>query len=396
MIIRAKVVEYSNLMENTLRDWVMGLLIVLTGGAAAEAAFAEWSPPETITPPEGKWRTCYNSAGAVASDGRGNLHVVFFEEAGTAAYYRRFDGAAGRWEAPLRLDEATGRDAALVAAADGRLHIFFKSGRALCHRVGEPIGTWGPPEYIKIPNRTPALPAPLALPTGDVAVAMVAERAHRPPAEIWYTVWRTEEGTFDPPVRLSEEPANLGGWTPTVALFRGELHVVWRDDRSGEFDLYESVFDGSTWTGPFRLTSDPASTFHPRLVVDGNDTLRLFFMDRRGGRAAIWEKEWDGERWTADRLLFDGGGEAYHPTTARTPDGRLLLFWEDTRETPAAEIFYAAFSEGAWTEPRRISRSPGVASGCASAAVTPSGEIAVVYTEGGRVRVQTLAAGATD
>jgi hypothetical protein len=378
-------------MKKNVRYSALGLLIVFTGGT--EAA---WSPAETISPPDENWSTCFNFASAVASDDRGDLHVVFCEESGTAAYYRRFDRAAGRWESPFRLDESGGGAAALAIGTDGSLHVFFKSGRSLCHRRRKAAGDWDEASYLAVDGYTPNMPSPLALPNGDVALAMIAERSHTPPAEIWYTRWQRERGAFDPPVRLSGAPLNLGSWMPTLALYRDELHVAWRDDRSGEFDLYESVFDGSEWAGPFRLTSDPASTFHPHLVADENDTLRLFFMDRRGGRPAIWEKEWDGARWTADRPLFDGGGEAHHPTSARTPDGRLLLFWEDTRETPAAEVFYAAFSDGAWSKPRRISRSPEVASVRASAAVTPSGEIAVVYTEGGRVRIQTLAAGTTD
>jgi hypothetical protein len=354
---------------------------------------AAWSAPETLSPAEGgPWNVCYNFASAVTADDQNNLHAVFFEEPGKRVYYRRYDRAAASWDPAVRLDEYGGRDAALTLGTDGSLHVFFKSRRALCHRRRNPAGDWSDPYYLRIDDRTPGFPSPLPLPGGGVALAMVAERAHTPPAEIWFTTRRRETGTFDPPVRLSGDPVNSGAWMPTLALYEGDLHVVWRDDRSGEFDVYGRVKRGSTWTETARLTDDPARTYHPRLAVDPDGVLCLFFMDGRSGHPAIWEKEWTGEGWTAEQVLFDGGAEAHHPTTARTADGRLLLFWEDTRETPGAEIFYAVLSDGAWSEPRRISNSPDEASAHTSAAVTPDGEVVVAYAEEGKVLLQRFTA----
>ncbi|MGD8718643.1 MAG: sialidase family protein [Candidatus Zixiibacteriota bacterium] len=370
------------------------LLIALALALLPCPGLPAWTAPETLSPAAGgRWNVCYNFASAVTADAENNLHAVFFEEPGKRVYYRRYDRAAASWDPALRLDEYGGRDAALTLGSDGTLHVFFKSRRALCYRRRSPDGDWSDPYYLRIDDRTPGFPSPLPLPDGDVAVAMVAERAHTPPAEIWLTTWRRATDVFDPPVRLSDDPVKSGAWMPTLAIHEGDLHVVWRDDRSGEFDLYGRVKRGANWMETARLTDDPARTYHPRLAVDPEGVLRLFFMDRRNGNPAIWEKEWTGEGWTAERVLFDGGAEAHHPTTVRTTDGRSLLFWEDTRETPGAEISYAVFSDGAWSKARRISDSPEKASVHTSAAVTPDGEVVVVYAEEGEILLQRLAPG---
>jgi len=370
------------------------VLRILAFATAATTATAAWSPPETISPSGGKWATCYNFASAVVADGEGNLHAVFFEDTGAAAYYRRYGRAAARWDPPFRLDESGGRDAAIIVGAGGELHVFFKAGAALCHRVGDAGGNWGPCEYLTVPDHRLGFPSPLALPSGDVALAMVAERKAGGPAYIWFTTWRRDAASFDAPVRLSDTSGALGSWMPTLARFRGELRVAWRDDSSGEFELYERSFDGMLWRPARRLTFDPAPTFHPRLAVDGGGSLRLFFMDRRGGRAAIWEMVDDGRGWGREHVLYDGGGAAHHPDVAPTPDGRRLLFWEDTRGGARKEIYFGALGGGVWSAAARVTSSPATDSGCPSAAVTADGEVAVVYVENGeRVCVQRLPLG---
>ena len=358
---------------------------------AATTAAAGWSPPETISPVGDGWATCYNFANAIAADRAGNLHAVFFDETEAAVYYRRFDRAAGRWDSLVRLDESGGRDAAVIAGAGGELHVFFKAGAALCHRVGDAGGTWGPPEYLVAPGYRLAYPSPLALPSGDVALAMVAQEPSGPPASIWFTTWRRDAARFDAPLRLSETGGVLGSWMPTLAYFGGEIRAVWRDDSSGEFELYERVFDGARWRLARRLTFDPAPTFHPRLDVDGEGALRLYFMDRRGGRAAIWEMADGGGGWGPERVLYAGGGAAHHPNVAAAPDGRRLLFWEDTRGGEFKEVYFGALCGGVWSAAARVSPSSAADSAGPSAAVTAAGEVAVVYAEGGeRVCVQRL------
>jgi hypothetical protein len=366
------------------------VLRAFAGAAAALPAFAGWSPPETISPPAGEWRTCYNFARALVADRYGNLHAVFFQTEGAAAYYRRYDRAAGRWEPSYRLDEQGGRDAAIIADTRGELHTFFKAGSTICHRVGDEAGRWGLAEYVAESGWRFGQPSPLALPSGDVALAMVGERVTGRPAHIWFTVWRRATQGCEPPVLLSETTGENGSWMPSMAYYQGRIRLVWRDDSTGEFEVYERTHDGSRWTPTRRLTHDPAPTFHPRLAVDGDGVLRLLFMDKRTGNPAIWEMVDRSGGWGPEHFLYDGGGRAYHPNVALAPTGQLLTFWEDNRETARHEIYFGSLFGGAWSAAGRVSRTPEADSTLASPAVT-SREVAVAYAQSpGKVCVQRL------
>jgi len=364
--------------------------LVVGALAAALPALAGWSPPETISPPAGDWRTCYNFARALVADGDGNLHAVFFENEGAAAFYRRYDRAAGRWEPSYRLDEQGGRDAAIIADARGELHVFFKAGSAMCHRVADDAGRWGVREYVAESGCRFGQPSPLALPSGDVALAMVGEPVAGRPTHIWFTIWRRETQGLEPPVRLTESTGENGSWMPTMAYFQDEIRLVWRDDSTGEFEVYERKYDGSRWTPTRRLTYDPAPTFHPRLAVDGDGVLRLLFMDKRTGNPAIWEMVDRGGGWGPEHVLYDGRGRAHHPNVALAPTGQLLAFWECARESAERGIYFGSLFGGVWSEAGPVGPTPGADSTLASPAVTGR-EIAVAYAQSpGKVCVQRL------
>lgn len=368
------------------------MFLFLMGGIGAGAfCLAGWSEPEVVSPPWGEWSTGYNFVSNIVATADGDLHVAFFGWDGGDVYHRRYDAAAHAWRELTRLDEGGGgRDAAIILGAAGEPHVFFMAGWRICHRIWTGSG-WTPPEYLMITGWHLAFPSPLLLPDGDIALAFVGSPLPAGKAHIWFTTWREGSG-FAPPERLSETTGPLGSWMPTLIFHEGILRCAWRDDSSGEFDVYERVREGGVWGRVTQLTNNPARTYHPRYAVDGGGTLRLFFMDARGGRPAIWEKIFRAGAWEAEHVLYDGGAEAYHPNVCLLRDGRLLLFWEDTRVNNQADIFYGVLTAGVWSEAYRVSRTLATTSIYASAAESPEGYVATVYTEDEKdVVVQRLA-----
>jgi hypothetical protein len=367
--------------------------------AFAAAARAEAPAPETISP-AGKWRLSYNYGSALAATANGDLHAVFFERDCFGVYYRRYDRAAGAWGTPIRVDEKEGGNAAIVVTPDDRPHVFFAAGGPIGHWVSDGAERWEPVQYLEVPGARLNFPSPLVLPSGDVAVGMTLERSPGQPPNIAYTVWRAGTGAFEPVTEISAATGAEGSWMPALAYWRGQIHAVWRDDGAGNWDLYERVYDGE-WGPVQRLTTDTGTSFHPALVVDGNDTLHLLFMDDRTGRPAIWEMLNDGDSWREETRRFGGDGAAMHPFPLRLPGGKLGCFWEDNHGSPRFGVYYALYDGTAWSPPRCLASSPDVS------VVTPSAaymgdELDVIYAEEkGAVYVQRLAlsdvtAGATD
>jgi len=364
--------------------------LLAAAALAAPAALAGWSAPELVSPTDYHYRTCFNFATAVVATADNNLHAIFFEDGGGRVLYRRYNHAAAKWDAAVRLDETGGRDACICLDEAGLPHAFFKAGRDIIHRVGDLSGNWGPPQALSAADKYLGFPSPFLLPSGDIALAAVAED-YSAPAEIWYTTWRHDSGDFDPPLKMSASAGESGAWMPTLARYRGAIRLSWRDDDAGNLELYERVYEGGAWGPIRRLTYDGATTMHGRLAVDAANVLHLFFMDKRTGRPVIWEMLDGGGGWGAEHVRYDGGGEAYHPNVAYANDGRLLLFWEDNRLGNRFEVFYGALTGSQWSPGRRVTGFPATDSTGPSATVTPDNEVVVIYAEdGARIYVQRL------
>lgn len=354
------------------------------------AAWAAFPPAEWISPEGARWRTSYNFASAVAVTPNDDLHTIFFETEGNAAYYRRYDNAAGRWDPPERLDTGGGRDACILTDADSRIHVFFKTaGGALAHRIRRG-GQWGPITEILLANRCLTFPSPYLLPTGDIALACVAENGGLP-SQIAFTIWRRAAETWEPCTLVSDARGDLGAWMPTLAWYRDRLRLAYRDDTTGDMEIYERVFDNGKWLPIQRLTYDPNNSYHPRLFVDERERLHLVFMDNRSGRACLWEFLDEGNGWGSERIIYDGGGSAFHPNVGRARTGQPVLMWEDTSAGPYTQIFcFTTAANGGWTPAFRSSRAAAFHS-CPSAVATAAGDIVLCYNEDeSRVMIQKL------
>ena len=79
-----------------------------------------------------------------------------------------------------------------------------------------------------------------------------------------FAQWEPEQRlTFDPSV--SQTSAN-SGWC--VACQNDTVHVVWFDQRDGNYEIYykKSTDNGANWSADLRLTNDPAESNRPSIA----------------------------------------------------------------------------------------------------------------------------------
>ena len=79
----------------------------------------------------------------------------------------------------------------------------------------------------------------------------------------------------------------------------GTLHVIWAAQVDGNWDLYERRRTTQGWQAVERLTRDPGSDFHQRVVADANGDLWLAWQGFRNGQSDIYLKRFTGGQWGA-------------------------------------------------------------------------------------------------
>lgn len=141
---------------------------------------------------------------------------------------------------------------------------------------------------------------------------------------------------------------------------RGMVHVVWYDNRGGNSQVYykRSTDGGTTWEPDLRLSTDPASREHPAIAVwSGN--VYVVWHDTRGANLKIYfvRSTDSGNTWEPEIPLTTSGASA-HSSIAATGT-HVHVVYGDTREGHA-EIYTRRSTDGGktWEPEMRISATP--------------------------------------
>lgn len=151
---------------------------------------------------------------------------------------------------------------------------------------------------------------------------------------------------------------NVNAEFPFAAAYGETVHLVWRDNRDGNAEVYynRSLDGGNSWEGEVRLTDDPGESEHPKLAVSGS-TVHLFWRDNRQGKNDIFYMKSDdaGETWSDKKALIDQPGHSFWPVPA-VKDDLVHLIWAGVEggSTGIYHIFSQDNGE-TWSDIERLS-----------------------------------------
>jgi hypothetical protein len=141
----------------------------------------------------------------------------------------------------------------------------------------------------------------------------------------------------DPNIRLSTDDTNKTQSAPAIAVSsKGNIYVVWQDDRDGDFDIYftKSVDGGDTWTDPnIKISKGSGSQSAPAIALDSEGVIYVVWEDYRWGDYDIYltKSEDGGEKWLSEnkRVNTDGAGSTQlNPTIAIDSSNIIYVAWE--------------------------------------------------------------------
>ncbi len=171
----------------------------------------------------------------------------------------------------------------------------------------------------------------------DTMVHIVWEHRNIGPGELYYIRSINSGSSFEPDTQLTTRDSHF----PSVAVCDSIVHIVWQDARDGNPEIYykRSVDDGETWGDDEMLTNDLADSEYPSVAVS-DSIVHIVWQDDRWGNYEIYYKRSvdNGETWGGDERLTDALAYSGYPSVA-VSDSIVHIVWYDHRDGNE-EIYY--------------------------------------------------------
>jgi hypothetical protein len=222
------------------------------------------------------------------------VHVVFQDsrDGNYELYYRRSTNGGNFWVTNLRLtNNGAFSGNPNVAVSGSVVHVVWYDSRdgdpELYYKRSSDGGlNWGTDTRLTL-NLGPSIEPSISV---SGSILHVVWREFRDDNwEIYYKQSTNGGLSWDPDVRLT---INDGiSQYPNVSATDSIVHVVWQDQRDGNWEIYHkrSSDEGLTWSADSRVTNDSSSSFSPSAVINGS-TLHVVWTDDRDGNWEIYYK----------------------------------------------------------------------------------------------------------
>lgn len=178
---------------------------------------------------------------------------------------------------------------------------------------------------------------------------------------VYISNFDTATGKWLPAVALGGQINQPGRHNSAIALSNdGQKMLLYRDDDSGNGDVYESMLSGSSWSVPKSLGKPVCSKHHESSASIAPDGRTIYFVsDRPGGtgKRDIWyctannEGQYQEAKHAGPTLNspYEEEGVFIHP------DGRTIYFSSDRPGGFGGfDLYKSVFKKNAWSAPENL------------------------------------------
>ncbi len=261
-----------------------------------------WGPDVSLTPTAG---VAYHPSIAVSDS---IVHVAWTDmSAGPQIYYTRSLDYGTTWETERIITPTAppaGKNLASVAVSDSIVHVTWmdtRTGPQIYYTRSLDNGTtW---EIDRSITPVPSQFASVAV-SDSIVHVVYADFRFGPDVPKIYYIRSLDDGTnWGTEIMLTDDSAS---WYPSVAVSGSCVHAVWPDNRHGDpSEIYykRSLDNGTTWETDVRLTDNPSESREPSVAVSGSYVHVVWHDDRDGNWEVYYKRNPTGNPTEAPKIL---------------------------------------------------------------------------------------------
>ena len=330
--------------------------------SVATLVFGQWGADVRLTSDPAASGTSYSNAWCVAASGD-TVHVVWTDyRLGThKIYYKRSLDCGTTWSSDARLtDSVSDADYPSIVSAGGAVHVVWYDDRngnseTYYKRSLDGGATWG--ADTRLTNDTWPTYTPSVAVSGTV-VHMVTGDWRAGNEEVYYKRSVDSGTTWGADTRLTNAAGSSS--YPSVAASGSTVNIAWQDSRDGNYEIYHkrSTDWGASWFADTRLTNNVNNSASPSIAASGSTVHVVWYDDRDGNYEMYYKRSTTGgASWSGDiRLTNAAGRSIFHSVAASGTTVHLV--WEDERDGNQEVYYKRSTDDGfSWGSDTRLTTS---------------------------------------
>jgi len=167
---------------------------------------------------------------------------------------------------------------------------------------------------------------------------------------LYYSVWNGTSWSAGQPV--SDDPSS----DMAASLARDSTGTLWCAfmSRRDEFcDVFVTSFNGTSWTTPSNVTHDSVIQLHPKATVMPDGTVWIAYTEYRNGAAVIRARYKSGADWVETGVVSGTQSRAYRPAIAPGAAGRPVVSWQSF-DAGNGDVCYSEYDGAGWPTPTPV------------------------------------------
>jgi hypothetical protein len=300
--------------------------------------------------------TSWQSLPDIAVDANGKIHVVWLDDrdATRDVYYSNSTNGGVSFNGSARVGDANDGGTPLKVSpeiavdSNGKIHIAWHSHNGTAFNVYVANSTDGGLTFKTNSKIADNLPQIQLVP--DIAVygsnnVYVVWSDNRNSNSDIYFARSTDSGlNYGTNIKINDDAGStVQGFSRVVVDSNGIIHIIWQDQRNGDFDIYysNSTNSGVSFTANKNIAGGTsADEVESYITVDNNDNVYVTYTNNTGGFSNIsLTKSTDaGDTWSSPVQVNDviWNATQTYSSVAVNSTGKVFVAFEDNRSNPTA------------------------------------------------------------